>query len=285
MTPVSVVIATLGGPSLSATIDQLNRGTLRPAEILICIPAEYAHRVESLSGPNVSILETPCRGQVAQRAYGFCAVTNPFVLQLDDDIGVRPDCLEHLVRFLERHPRSSVIPKFFDVATGGYNAFHTPTGSQSLFRRLLFRAINGPQGYQPGQIGLSGVNMGVPEEPGDWYGLGWVPGGCVLHRREDLILADYYPFPGKAFSEDLFHSLLLRRKGISLLRCGAAACDLDFSSASVGPIRLARDYLDYRTKMDAFVKLAGASRLRFHWYLALNALRLLGESARKRLGA
>lgn len=284
MTPVSVVIATLGGPSLSATIDQLNAGTIQPAEILICIPAEYAHRVTGLAAGNVGILKTPCRGQVAQRACGFAVAASPFVLQLDDDIAVRSDCLEQLVRFLERHPGASVAPKFHDAATGAYNAFHVPTGTPSLFKRLFFRVMNGPEGYQPGQIGLSGVNMGLPSEPADWFDLGWLPGGCVLHRRDNLILRDYYPFSGKAFAEDLFHSLLLRRGGVRLMRCGAAICDVDFTSASEGYfIRTARDYLDYRRKMDAFVKLAEASRARFHGYLVLNALRLLGETARKRL--
>ena len=35
---------------------------------------------------NVKIIKTPCRGQVAQRAYGLLRACQPLVLQLDDDI-------------------------------------------------------------------------------------------------------------------------------------------------------------------------------------------------------
>ena len=43
--PVSVVIATLGGDTLSDTLERLNCGTKLPAEILICIPEEYLDNV------------------------------------------------------------------------------------------------------------------------------------------------------------------------------------------------------------------------------------------------
>jgi hypothetical protein len=80
---VSAVIATLGGPSLRKTIEHLNRGTVVPQKILICIPEPEAQRLETFPFPNVMIIQTPCRGQVAQRAYGFRLAKGDFVLQLD----------------------------------------------------------------------------------------------------------------------------------------------------------------------------------------------------------
>ena len=38
----------------------------------------------------------------------------------------------------------------------------------------------------------------------------------MLHHRKNLILKNYYPFDGKAYSEDLFHSLELRKNKIKL---------------------------------------------------------------------
>jgi len=38
MTGVSVVIPTLGGPSLSDTITRVNEGTCVPDEVIVCIP-------------------------------------------------------------------------------------------------------------------------------------------------------------------------------------------------------------------------------------------------------
>ena len=68
---LSVVIPTLGGESLGMTIAQLNRGTLVPREILVCIPEKEAPRVQNLGLPGAGIILTDVRGQVAQHARGF----------------------------------------------------------------------------------------------------------------------------------------------------------------------------------------------------------------------
>jgi hypothetical protein len=68
---LSVVIPTLGGESLGTTISQLNRGTLVPREILVCIPEKEAPRVQNLGLPGVGIILTDVRDQVAQRAEVF----------------------------------------------------------------------------------------------------------------------------------------------------------------------------------------------------------------------
>ena len=44
---LSVVLPMLGGESLFGTTEQLNRGTIVPSGILVCIPKEDAFRVES----------------------------------------------------------------------------------------------------------------------------------------------------------------------------------------------------------------------------------------------
>jgi hypothetical protein len=83
---LTVVIPTLGGGTLKGTIDALNRGSLVPAEILVCIPAAEAHRVRDLSPHNVKVLVTDCRGQVPQRAAGFRNASHEIVVQQDADI-------------------------------------------------------------------------------------------------------------------------------------------------------------------------------------------------------
>ncbi len=152
-----------------------------------------------------------------------------------------------------------------------------PTAAkQHWAERLLFWVINGSEGYKPGQIGRSGINMGVPEEPNDWNDLGWLPGGCVLHRRENLILFDFYPFRGKAYAEDLFHSLLLKKKGVRLLRIGAAICDYNFSSNEVvDPVIFFKEYLAYARTMKRWLKEIDGSLLRLYLFLILNLVRLV----------
>jgi glycosyltransferase involved in cell wall biosynthesis len=117
--PLTVVIATLGGPSLIGTIDTLNQSSLVPDEILICIPKAEQKRAEKLSFPNVKIIVTDCRGQVAQRAVGFQRATHSIVMQLDDDLFVDRDCISHLVTTLKAYgPKVSVAPAMMNLATG-----------------------------------------------------------------------------------------------------------------------------------------------------------------------
>ena len=44
----------------------------------------------------------------------------------------------------------------------------------------------------------------------------WIVGGCVMHHRKNLILHSYFNFSGKAYCEDLFHSIELKKRGVKL---------------------------------------------------------------------
>lgn len=273
MSQVSVVIATLGGYSIDKTISALNKGSIIPSEILICIPQEFAHLLEQAQIiSNVKIIETPCKGQVAQRAFGFQSTAHDLVLQLDDDIQLRPDCLENLVNCLQLSGNVAVGPKMHDITSKKYHAFLVPNGNcRSLFQTLLFWIVNGRNGYQPGQIGRAGIGMGVPEYPNDWANLAWLPGGCVLHKRSNLVLYDYYPFKGKAFAEDLFHSVLLRAKDVQLVRCGLAVCDVDFSNDEKLSIKSKiKWYRNYVTALHGFIRQNGGRLFFLYTFLLLS---------------
>lgn len=230
--PLSVVIATLGGDTLAGTIEQLNRGTIVPAEILICIPEEESSRAENLSFGNVRIVKTACRGQVAQRAVGFQQASHEFVLQLDDDLLVDKRCVEHLVNALTAHGGKIAVAPSFVLASSGLSCYREP-GNQTLLG-IYYWLMNGARGYRPGSITKAGTNVGV--DPAvleqEIVEVEWVPGGCVMHRRNNLILDDFYPFDGKAYCEDLYHSHHLRLKGLKLLVCTAARCALDDAPSS-----------------------------------------------------
>ena len=43
----------------------------------------------------------------------------------------------------------------------------------------------------------------------------WLAGGCVLGYKEDLIIDNFYPASGKAYSEDCLHSYLRTQLGIT----------------------------------------------------------------------
>ncbi len=220
MYPLSVVIATLGGESLADTIAYLNSGELIPAEILVCIPEEDSSRAEKLSQENVKIVKTPCRGQVAQRAYGLQRACQPLVLQLDDDILLRPDDLCMLIQSIGKLGLGHALaPLLRHLSTGKYiNEYKQGvTGVlQSVYASLICGAPWGRK--RMGILSRSGFGHGVDRrycDP-DLFETQWLPGGCVLCHREDLVTEDYYPFAGKAFCEDLVHSVLWRKQGTRL---------------------------------------------------------------------
>jgi len=264
---ITIVIATLGGESLAATINSLNSGSVYPKEILVCIPADKAWKVAHLQGGNTSIVKTDFRGQVAQRAAGFQLASCPLVLQLDDDLLLDRFCLERLAATLKLlGPKAAVAPSLVDVQTG-----------QSVYKRpdknwvvlgLYYWLMNGARGYEPGRIDRSGSSVGVDPSvsPASLYDVEWLAGGCVLHHRENLVMENYWQLPGKAYYEDVVHSSILAASGIRLVIDPSASCSLElFSQASFSPgdffQNLYRDYIGRKYFMRRF------SRQSFRMYL------------------
>ena len=268
---LSVVIATLGGDTLSGTIEQLNRGTIVPAEILICIPEQESHSVENLVFRNVKIIRTVCRGQVAQRAFGFQLARYEFVLQLDDDLLVDKHCVEKLVNTLIFHGGKVAAAPALLQANTGLSCYHESESRKLL--KIYYWLVNGVRGYEPGIITKAGTCIGV--DPAlthkDIIEVEWVPGGCVMHHRNNLIFDNYYPFGGKAYCEDLIHSYYLNQKGIKLFVNTAARCYIVKVVNSKSPVSGYLDALraDYIVRKH-FVRLRDKSivRMYFH-YVAL----------------
>jgi hypothetical protein len=276
--PLSVVIATLGGETLADTISYLNSGEKIPAEILVCIPEEDSSCAEGLSMKNVKIIKTPCRGQVAQRAYGLRAC-QPLVLQLDDDIVLRPDDLRLLVQKLGQLGHGHALaPLFRLLSTGQYATEYHAGVSGWLQSFYAFFICGAPWGARKmGIISPAGFGYGVdPKYCGpDIFETQWLPGGCVLCHREDVVTEDYYPFVGKAYAEDLVHSVLWRQKGVRLWAhpnayCATLVATIPFSWLSSNELLKAHSYV---------VKLIGGKiwQLRL-WYIAhiLKQILLLG---------
>lgn len=274
---ISVVIPTLGGETLSATIEQLNLGTLIPTEILVCIPGKEAFRAKSLSDDNVTVVETSCYGQVEQRALGFQKATGEFVLQLDDDMLLEKHCLEHLFSALKEGDKKSVVAPSMLCDSTGESPYQEPSNKWML--NLYYWLLNGKVGYRPGTITQAGTNIGVDLMTSEKKIIeaDWVAGGCLMHRKENLILDNFYPFRGKSYSEDLYHSYYLKQKGVKLLLCASAQCFLDCTHIVSGmSIPEFLKYLRMDIKARArLVKLLGKSIPRMYIYYFIHLLRYM----------
>ncbi|MBK9018686.1 MAG: glycosyltransferase family 2 protein [Sulfuritalea sp.] len=269
---ISVVIATLGGPTLKGTIETLNLGSVVPGEILICIPLPEASRDIGFEFSNVRILPTMVRGQVAQRVEGFKLAKGPFVMQLDDDILLDHECVANLQATLLRIPGAAVAPNLLELESRE-SVYRTSHGD-GLPRRIYNWLMNGKEGYREGTILKSGSPIGiVPDGCADGpLDVEWLAGGCVMHHKANLILENYFPFGGKAYCEDMIHSHLLAKKGVRLLIEPRATCCLEVSPPLRRPPAafLRETYRDFVVRR-YYMKLSrrGAGRMYLYYFLLL----------------
>lgn len=276
---LSVVIATLGGGALHATISAINAGSIVPDEILVCIPRVLARKVAGLGGVNVRVVATDCKGQVAQRRIGFNEAASEMVMQLDDDIFVDRDCIARLMRSLMAHgPKAAIAPSLVDLSSG--RSIYHSTGKTAAAQKVLGLLLNGRTGYRQGTIDKCGRGIGLDADgvrPGV-HEVEWLPGGCVLHYRDNLVLENFFPLSGKAYCEDLFHSYHLAAKGIRLLVDTTASCRMENANVLVfdGRAFLREIMGDYRAKK-CFLRMSGRPQTRLYVYCIVQLARYVAS--------
>jgi len=197
------------------TINSLNKNTIRPDEIIICIPSNDANKFQEIkSFSNVKIIISKFKGQVKQRIEGFKNVKNDIVLQLDDDIILKEDCLERLINVIINKENCAVSPNLYDI----HKKKSIYDRDQGLKRKIFNLISHGKFNINKGIITNSGFESYpiFTENNKEIVSTEWLVGGCVMHLKKNLILNDYFKFEGKAYCEDLYHSILLKKNGTKL---------------------------------------------------------------------
>ncbi len=221
------------------------------------------------TGRNVKIILCPKKGQVKQRLYGFKHAKGEFVLQSDDDVIYDQNCLELLVTESKKISKNnSLAPAYYLIESKRY-AYRKP----NMRDRLLAWIANGSLGFQSGKISKSGISFGFADavnynEP---VSADWLAGGCVLHRKENLILDNYFPFEGKAYSEDLFHCLELQRRGISLFIVPKAKAYFEWDEQPLDLLsKIKTAYRSFQVSL-YYTRIANKSKLRLISYFIVSA--------------
>jgi GT2 family glycosyltransferase len=271
--PLSVVIATLGGLGLKNTLAELNKGPHIPREILLCLPVQLQKTPCDYAWSNVKMVFTPCIGQVSQRCYGFKHVSEKYVLQLDDDVLIDSESLVSLLSCLKNlGPLAAVAPIFYDTQTQvclhKQNIRNSPLSWQAF---SSFIVGSKSASNRSGTISRAGTNYGVDPDliQTPILEVEWTPGGCLMHHRNNLITENFFPFPGKAFCEDLIHSFLLRQSGVSIYVTKNSLC---YTEISTNSYNLKSFFLDSRAR-SYFVALSGLSKIRFTLWCVLDYFR------------
>jgi len=268
---LTVVIPTLGGDVLVRTIQSIMSGSVVPQKILIVIPEDRVSSLPNLKYNNVEVLTTKFRGQVQQRIAGFSKSQSHVVMQLDDDIELAYDCIEILIGGMQ-----TCIGK---VALAPALRYRKNKTSAFLNKKpnLYYWLMNGSKGYQAGSVYLSGSPEGVDfVENCNFIESQWLYGGCVLHRKGDLVLENFFPFKGKAYCEDLIHSAALRNKGVKLFFMPKANAYFEMDSYITYRPRIFMRHLlsDFRARK-YYNKYVGVSSNRIYFFYIIMILNYL----------
>ncbi len=230
---VSVVIPTLGNDCLLKTVYQLNLGKITPKEIIICIPKDKILNIDLSSYSNIKIVKTDFYGQVPQRIMGFKSASYDYVMQLDDDVLVDDDCLKYLLERINKYKsRVAVAPSIHNILN--YESVYKKPNRNKFISFVYYFLMNGVRGYKPGTIDKTGTPVGIDIDlyEKDVFETEWLAGGCVLHHKDNLVCDNYFPFQGKAYGEDVMHSIKLREMGVKLLIEPKAKCYIEINSSS-----------------------------------------------------
>lgn len=242
--PISVVIPSLGRSTLHHCLNSLFSGTSIPCETIVCLPPsatfEYLH-------PTLTILNSTKTGQLHQRLHALLASSSPYILQLDDDMYLEPDCLVRLYATAVEMPfRSSFGPVYYDSSDG--TCWHTfPTGitgfCESLYQSIFHLLPWGVD--RMGKVSTSCFSWGVQPLASSTspYPVEWLAGGCILYHREHIIYDVPSFFFAKAYSEDLYYSFLRRRDFISHYVVLTAGALTPRDCRSLRPSLLFQEYL------------------------------------------
>ena len=227
---LTIVIPTVGEESLIKVIENLNSTSSKPKKILVVIYKENFKKINNdiYLHNNVEIVKTNLPGQVNQRVEGFKLALTDYVMQLDADCHINNQSITAMINFLKNNKNASVGPCFIDI-NNDLPIHKLNNNKVSLFIKNLILGFPSNDKIM-GKVSKSGTNFGV-----DFFFLKnqsieveWVPGGCMMHHKNNLNLRDYYPFKGKAYYEDLIHSKILIQKNIKLFIIKDAICKTDF---------------------------------------------------------
>ena len=276
--PVSIVITSIGEDVLLDNLKSLTSKNPKVNEILVIIPDEFK-KDQFIDFDNVKFFFTNFKGQVIQRIYGFKKAKNDYVLQLDCDCFISNLDIEKMYNSLLNlsDKNYAIAPVYFcDKSNKSIHEF--TIGFWSNIKNILTYFICGSKYsiFKMGTVSHIGTNYGV--DPNfmfnDIFISEWLPGGCVLHYKKNLIFKNYYPFEGKAYSEDLIHSFFLRNNKIKLLITKKSKC---YTEQPFVP----RDYSEFKKFLKVqkyYWKLLNNNNyIKFYVWRILNYLRFIAQ--------
>jgi len=214
---ITVIIPSLVKKNLNRLLIKLCQETLI-SKIILSIPYHANKKNYNYKNKKIKVFKNAIKHQVQQRINSQNYVASKFVLYLDDDVLFDRNFIKNLYRFkFQRGTNSVVGPVYYDLQ---FHKIHKLNGNiifqiKKIIHFLLFLSPIGRS--RMGKVTSAGLCYGVdPDFIGTYLKTEWIPGGCILINKKDMIRKNYFPSKGKAFCEDLIMSYIFIKKKLNI---------------------------------------------------------------------
>ena len=272
---ISIVINTIGENILNNVLESIVNSSVSVNEIIISIPENKYLNIsqEFINENNIKVIKTKFNNQINQRIAGFKIASSQYIMQLDSDVILDKFCIENLhTSLLNITENASIGALIMNVSEDEKTIKY---GFLNIFVKSMRNIIlNNKIVIDNWSITKAGTGFGFEKNKisESLTFVDWLSGGCIMHKKHNLILNNYLPYDGKSYCEDLIHSFLLNKKGVKLYLNNRAKC-LHADSFNIYKLSFL-DFFDYFVheykNRKYFVKLARLNIINFNlWSFAI----------------
>lgn len=243
---ISAIVPTIGRPeSLLALLDSLAAQSRRPDEVIVCdgSPGEEVARVVAQPiwrsrGLNVKRISVQPPNAVRQRIAAIAESRGEYLLMLDDDVVLEPDCVEQMVSSLTAD--QGIVGA---VADFNNQSWPKPT---RVWRWYMRFGLGMPEGSWQGKVVGPLLRFGYNPLPGGVSPMGWLTTGTTLIRRGAYDHAggfsDFF-LRRSTINEDVDLGLKMSKVGSIVFCPSARMAHFHAPAGRVGPRAAAEDDL------------------------------------------
>ena len=264
---VSVIVPTIGRPeSLGRLLDSLVRQTAVPREILIADASATGDTASVASNPvwlqrglGIRHLCVSPPNAVSQRVAAINASRGDYLLLLDDDVELEPNCIEEMLRGMQSAP--NVVAVVADISNQRWSG---PTRAWRLYMRVVLGLRDGEwEGRVVGPLLRYGFHE-LRERPAM---MEWIGTGTTLVERGAYDrcggFSDFF-LHRSSLNEDVDLGIKLRRQGTILFWPPAQLAHYHAAAGRESVAILAEDDVYNRFQIMRNTMAIGAVKAFFH---------------------